>query len=312
MTKERGIVFCPEFEDLNGDIYIPHVQLRKKQIQFFCLYWDYVIQPVSAALPMWKRTKDEIILEDAGILFKDIQELPDDCKQFFVEEHAYSLRSDHDINWADNFVNYQETSLKRALREKPDVLWTPQQSYRKFLANPESSTDTHCVQMELHNKLPVPAHNASIKKIVRFKSDNSHLFSELKSSIDKLTHYVSQAGEANQYSIELATNDLEKITAEIKGKSRHRFGNLIRFEGIKLNIGSNNLSSVLGNAAKGAICFAAISESLPTTILGAALGGCSSLITLEPKISKRLNCLPESQLEMSYLTQAYNSKILDS
>ena len=62
MSKERGIVFCPHFEESEGDLHIPHVQIRDEQMQFFCLYWDYIVQPVSAQLPRWKKSTNDIVL----------------------------------------------------------------------------------------------------------------------------------------------------------------------------------------------------------------------------------------------------------
>ncbi|UXI03700.1 hypothetical protein [Photobacterium sp. TY1-4] len=310
MTKQRGIIFCPEFEDLNGDVYIPHVQIRKEQIQFFCLYWDYIIQPVTAQLPRWKRTTDELMLEEASILIKDYQDYPTEGQQTFVKEYAYSLKSDGAHNWVKSFIEYQNQALNKAQREQPNVIWTPQQSYRRFLSTPEISSDVYCIQMELHKKLPVPSQGSSAKEIVAFKHDNSHLFRELKHSIDRLAHFVSQANEASEFSLDLATTDLEKAIEEIKGKSRQRFGSLVQFEGIKINLGSNNLASNLDSVIKGATIAGSTSLSPLNAILGGALGALASFISLTPVKSKKLYCIPEAQLELSYLTKGYQSGLL--
>lgn len=116
--KKRGIIFCPHFEINNNGTYIPSVQIRPHQLRFFCLYWDHIVQPVSAQLPQWKKSLDEIILEDADILIKlhenisvQAHEKQHKTSNLFVNENAYSLKVDNNKNWISHFLEHQENAL---------------------------------------------------------------------------------------------------------------------------------------------------------------------------------------------------------
>lgn len=311
MSKERGIVFCPHVEEVNGNVLIPHVQIRGDQMEFFCLYWDYIIQPVSAQLPKWKPSTNEELLEDHGILIKHYQPMPEGVRQLYVKEEAYSLQSDGAKNWAATFLEFQSNSLEEAQKERSNVIWTPQQSTRRFNSSNERSIDAHCIQLQLHNKLPVPSANNNIRKIVAFKHDNSDLFNEFKQSIDNLTHFVAQAGDAREYSLNLAVADLEKVTKEIDSASKQRFGKLITFEDIKINVGSASLSTVLGNFIKGGALTSIAGEPDPlSAMFGGIMYSATSFIKLEPTTAKRLKCIPEEQIELGYLTKAKSENII--
>ncbi|WP_411992152.1 DUF6236 family protein [Agarivorans sp. DSG3-1] len=309
MSKQRGIVFCPHFEENDGDVYIPHVQIRDDQMQFFCLYWDYIIQPVSAQLPRWKKSTNEKVLESSGILINDYQDLPEDARKLEVKENAYSLKSEGAKEWAPKFLEFQASSLEKAQKEQPDVIWTPQQSTREFFSANDKAFDAHCIQLKLHSKLPVPSGNATIRKIVTFKHENQDLFNELKRSIDNFTHFVAQAGDANEYSLNLAEDDIEKITREISSASKQRFGKLVKFEDFKINIGSANLTTVLGNFVKGST-LSSVSGDPVLAMFGGLANSATSFIKLEPTIAKRLKCIPDDQIELGYLTKAKNEHIL--
>ncbi|HEA3086339.1 TPA: hypothetical protein RVR55_002951 [Aeromonas dhakensis] len=193
--KKRGVIFCPHFEINDDGAYIPSVQIRPHQLRFFCLYWDHIVQPVSAQLPQWKRSQDEIVLEEAGILIKlheNISVIADSTQSktssLCVNENAYSLKVEHDKYWIEHFIKNQNNAVINLKKNRSDVLWTPQQSYRHFISNPQISRDVDCLHIQLHNVLPVPSNNISLKKIVNFKYEKSHLFSEFKLLMDILTH----------------------------------------------------------------------------------------------------------------------------
>lgn len=309
MNKQRGIIYCPYFKESYGDVYIPHVQIHNAELQFFCLYWDFIIQPVSEQLPLWKRSTNEIVLEDAGILIKDYQETSEKGPILSVEENAYSIKSEGAHEWVPKFMAFQSQSLEKAKTERPNVIWTPQQSLSKIETAPNLADNVHCIQINLHKKLPVPSDSATIKKIVKFKYENTELFNELKLYIDRLTHFVSQADTENEYSLNLAINDIEKITKEIEISSKQRFGKLVKFESVKINIGSSKLSS---NFFKGA-AFSGLASSDPFISLIGGLGNsATSFINIEPKETKRLHCIPEGQIELGYVTRGFNQGILKS
>ena len=150
MSKKRGIVFCPHFKIVSDGVYIPHVQMSKKQIRFFCLYWDYIIQPVRADIPRWKRSLDEIVLEEAGILTKDYENIPEGVQESFVKENAYSIKTEGDNHkWLEVFLNNQYKALKRAQNIRHEVLWTPQQSFKVIMANPGQAFDIDALCVNL-------------------------------------------------------------------------------------------------------------------------------------------------------------------
>ncbi len=304
MSRKRGIIFCPHFENIDGDAYIPHVQLRKEQLQSFCLYWDYIVQPVSAELPRWKRRVDEIVLEDAGILLKDYQDLPL-ARYIYTEESAYSLKSDGAKNWVDTFLDFQAQSLKKNSINQPDVIWVPQQSYREFIAKKKDAIDEHCVQVALYNKLPIPAENISLKKIVAFKSEHSDVLSEFRNSMDLVTLQVSLPTGFSEIALNLAISDLEKIINEITALSRSRFGRSIKFTDLKINIGSQNVTTLLSEFVKGASLSGGISLNPLTAIFGGLACSAASMVQLKPIKSKKLKVIPEEQVEFSYLTEAF-------
>lgn len=312
MSKDRGIVFCPQFEiESDGAVYFPSAQISPQQFRFFCLYWDYIIHPIRWDIPEWKRSHDEIVLEDASILIRDIEDVPLGSQKSFVRENAYSMRSEgDDLKFLKATLDYQYKSLERAQKTRNDVLWTPQQSYREFQANPDQSIDTHGVQLELHKKLPVPSESASIKKIVAFKYHNRELFQEFKSSIDKLTSHVAKHNIENVYAINLALIDIEKIVTEITNASRQKWGKLIRFDELKVQISSANLSTVIKDFFRGAAVTGENTGELWSSVLGGSARASTNFIQISPIKSKRLNCLPVDQLEFSYLTEAYENKIL--
>ncbi|PSV29283.1 DUF6236 family protein [Photobacterium sp. GB-72] len=315
MSQKRGVVFCPHFMNLSGDAYIPHVQLRKEQMQSFCLYWDYIVQPISAQLPLWKKSVDEIILEEAGILLKEYQDLPL-ARNIYTTESAYSLKSDGSKNWVNTFLDFQAQSLKKRSINQPDVIWVPQQSYREFIAREKDAIDEYCIQVALYNKLPIPAGNISIEKIVAFKNEHSVLLNEFRNSMDLVTRQVSLPTGFSETSLNLAISDLEKITNEIAALSRSRFGRLIKFTDLKVNIGSQNVTTLMSEFFKGASICGGISlfEGTPinplTPIFGGLVCSAASMIKLEPIKSKKLKVIPEDQVEFSYLTEAFKAGVL--
>lgn len=312
MSKERGIIYCPHFKENSGDVYIPYVQIQDAQMQFFCLYWDFIIQPVSTQLPRWKKSTNEKVLEDAGILIKDYQETSEKTPELYVDENAYSIKSEGAHEWVPRFMEFQYQSLERAKIERPNVIWTPQQSLREMESVPNRADDVHCIQLKLHEKLPVPSGDATIKKIVKFKYENLDLFNEFKKSIDRLTHFVSLAGAENEYSLNLAIDDLDKSTKEIEKASKQRFGKLVKFENVKINIGSAKLSSLLGAFFKGAALSGGASSDPFIALIGGLGNATTNFMTVEPKKAKRLHCIPEEQIELGYLTQGFNDGILKS
>lgn len=311
MSRKRGIVFCPHFENLGGDAYIPHVQLRKEQMQSFCLYWDYIVQPVSAQLPRWKRSVDEIVLEDAGILLKEYQDLPF-AGNIYTKGSAYSLKSEGAKNWVDTFLDFQAQSLKKKSIAQPDVIWVPQQSYREFIARTKDAIDEHCVQVALYNKLPVPAENISLKKIVAFKTEHSDLLSEFRNSMDLVTLQVSLPTGFSETALNLAVSDLEKVTNEIVASSRSRFGRSIKFTDLKVNIGSQSVATLLSEFVKGATLSGSASLNPLAAIFGGLACSATSMVQLEPVKSKKLKVIPEEQVEFSYLTEAFSKGVAQS
>lgn len=311
MSKKRGIVYCPHFKIEQDGVYLPRVQMSEKQIRFFCLYWDYIVQPVPANIPKWKKSLDEIVLEDAGILRKDYQELPEGALELFVKEEAYSLKTVENNNkWLDVFLKNQSEALDRAQITSPEVLWTPQQSFREIMAYPSQSTDIDALQLELHRKLPVPSENASIKKIVAFKHKNEELFNDFKFSIDKLTNFVAMHGVENEYARNMAVADIDKIIKEISSSSKQRWGNLVKFEGFKIQIGSAKITSLISDFLKGSSKTASVTnEPFSATIGGLAQAG-SNFVSIDVVKSKKLNCLPKEQLELGYLTKVYKENVL--
>ncbi|MGB2519133.1 hypothetical protein [Shewanella algae] len=311
MSKKRGIVYCPHFKIEQDGVYLPRVQMSEKQIRFFCLYWDHIIQPVPANIPKWKRSLDEIVLEDAGILRKDYQEVPEGAQELFVKEKAYSLKTEGDNNkWLDVFLKNQSEALSRAQISSPDVLWTPQQSFREIMADPSQSTDIDALQLELHRKLPVPSENASIKKIVAFKHQNEDLFNDFKFSIDKLTNFVAMYGIENEYARNMAVTDIDKIIKEVSSSSKQRWGRLVKFEGFKFQIGSAKVSSLINDFLKGSSKTASVTnDPYSAAIVGLAQAG-SNCVSIDVVKSKKLNCLPKEQLELGYLTKVYQADVL--
>ncbi|EKK7179025.1 DUF6236 family protein [Vibrio sp. 378] len=308
MSRKRGIVFCPHFENLDGDAYIPHVQLRKEQMQNFCLYWDYIVQPISGQLPRWKRTVDELVLEEAGILLKDYQDTPF-SRNLFTKESTYSLKSEGAKNWVNTFLDFQAQSLKKSAVNKPDVIWVPQQSYREFVARTTDAIDEHCVQVALYNKLPVPAENISLKKIVAFKYDHSDMLNEFRNAMDQVTLQVSLPSGFSETALNLAISDLEKVTNEITALSRSRFGRSIKFTDLRVNIGSQSLATLFSEFVKGASLSGSASLSPLVAIFGGLACSAASMVQLKPIKSKKLKVIPAEQLEFSYLTEAITKGI---
>jgi hypothetical protein len=311
MSKKRGIVYCPHFKIEQDGVYLPRVQMSEKQIRFFCLYWDHIIQPVPANIPKWRRSLDEIVLEDAGILRKDYQEVPAGARELFVKEKAYSLKAEGCNNkWLDIFLNNQSEALRRAQISSPQVLWTPQQSFREMMADPNRSTDINALQIELHKKLPVPSENTSIKKIVAFKHQNEELFNYFKFSIDKLTNFVAMNGIENEYARNMAINDIDKIIKEISSSSKQRWGSLVNFEGFKFQIGTANVSSVLKEFVNGSSKTASVTNDPFLGAIGGLAQAGGNCVTIDVVKSKKLNCLPKEQLELGYLTKVYQADVL--
>lgn len=311
MSKKRGIVYCPHFKIEEDGVYLPCVQMSKKQIRFFCLYWDHIIQPVPGNIPKWKRSLDEIVLEDAGILIKDYQEIPEGAQELFVKDNSYSLRTEGDNNkWLNVFLDNQSKALNRAQISDPEVLWTPQQSFREIMADPSQSTDIDALQLDLHRKLPVPSENASIKKIVSFKHQNESLFSEFKFSIDKLTNFVAMNGMENEYARNMAVNDIDKVIKEISSSSKQRWGRLVKFEGFKFQIASAKVSSLINDFIKGSSKTASVTNDPCSATIGGLAQAGSNCVSIDAVKSKKLNCLPEEQLELGYLTKVYQGDVL--
>ncbi|WP_444908463.1 hypothetical protein [Microbulbifer sp. TRSA005] len=311
MSKKRGIIYCPHFKFEQNGVYLPRVQMSEQQVRFFCLYWDHIIQPVPANIPKWKSSLDEIVLEDSGILIKDYEEVPEGIPELIVKEEAYSLKAEDDNNkWLEVFLNNQSEALQRAQFSMPNVLWTPQQSFREIMANPSQSTDLDALQLKLHRKLPVPSADSSIKKIVSFKFENEDLFYELKFSIDKLANFVAMNGLENEYAINMAVTDIDKVVNEINTSSKRRWGKLNNFQGFSFQIGSANISTLIKDFFKGSSKTAsATNEPYSAAIGGLAQAG-SNYISIEPVKSKKLNCLPNEQLELGYLTNIYQEDVL--
>ena len=314
--KKRGVIFCPHFEINDSGAYIPSVQIRPHQLRFFCLYWDHIVQPVSAQLPQWKRSQDEIVLEEAGILLKlheNISVIADitqsKTSSLYVNENAYSLKVEHDKYWVEHFIKNQNNAAINLKKNRSDVLWTPQQSYRQFISNHQISRDVDCLHIQLHNVLPVPSSNISLKKIVNFKYENSHLFSEFKLLMDVLTHEVSKAGEISDYSVKLAHDDLETCVKEIRTKTAEKFGrNLFSTNmSVNIDISGENILESLKNGTTGAIVSTDIQSALTQFIIAYL----SSLLKFEKKISPRLLVIPDEQKHISYLTEGFKSKILN-
>jgi hypothetical protein len=313
--KKRGVIFCPHFEINDDGAYIPSVQIRPHQLRFFCLYWDHIVQPVSAQLPQWKKSLDEIVLEEVGILIKlhdnisvTAESAQSKTSNLFVNENAYSLKVESDKNWIEHFIKNQNDAAIHLKKNRSDVLWTPQQSYRNFISDPQTSRDVDCLHIQLHNVLPVPSSNISLKKIVKFKYENSSLFSEFKSLMDILTHNTSKAGEISDYSVKLAHDDLEVCIKEIRIKTAEKFGRDIFRTNMSVNIdisGENILES-LKNGAAGAL----VSTDVQSALTQFTIASLSSLLKFETRISPRLLVIPDEQKHISYLTEGFKNKIL--
>lgn len=307
MVKSRGLIFCPDFVKEGNSTYIPHVQIRPDQLRFFCLYWDYIIQPIAPNIARWKRSKDEMILEEASLLIKHNLELPVNTAKLYVDDYAYSMKVTESENWLEVFLDSQVKSLQYAKSKYSDVLWTPQQSFRELSFNNADSIDIHAIQMKLHKKLPTPTPNISIKKIIEFKHANQELFSEFKFSIDKLTTFVARDGLNSEYSLNLAMSDIDKIVAELLKASKSKWGNNLRFNNLDVVLGSPNLSTLLSSFVKGGSMSYLASESPIIAAIGGAANSLTNFFNLKLIKTKRLNCIPEEQLELGYLTKAIKS-----
>jgi len=307
MIKSRGLIFCPDFVKEGNSTYIPHVQIRPEQLRFFCLYWDYIIQPIAPNIARWKRSKDEMILEEASLLIKHNLELPENTPKLYVDDYAYSMKVTESENWLKVFLDSQVKSLQYAKKTHSDVLWTPQQSFRELSFNDGDSIDIDAIQLELHKKLPIPTANISIKKIIEFKHTNQDLFSEFKFSIDKLTMFVAQNGLNSEYSLNLAISDIDKIVAELLKASKFKWGNNLRFDNFDVVLGSPSLSTFLSSFVKGGSMSYLASESPIVAALGGTANSLTTLFNLKPVKTKRLHCIPAEQLELGYLTKAIKS-----
>jgi len=305
MHQKKGLVFCPHFELSDNRLQVPTVQLKECQIRHFALYWDCIVQPVSHSMPKWKRTTDEIVLEDAGILIKDYQ--GENGRRLIADQYKYSMSMDGagDI---DAFFGFHEKSLKKYCSQHSDVTWIPQQSFREFKARKETSIDNDCILIELTNRLPVPQQNISMKKIVSFKYDHRDLFYEFHNAMDLITVKSCLNNKFSEASLRIAVHDLEALLKDIAKASKFRFGNQTRLASLKSNISQTNLVS----AARDLYLGACTGASLGTIggVLGGALAIAPDFIKFSLGKSKRLNSLPSEQIELSYLTEAYKNKIL--
>jgi hypothetical protein len=252
----------------------------------------------------WKRSVDEIVLEDSGILLKEYQDHPL-AGNTYTEASAYSLRSEGAKNWVDTFLDFQALSLKKKAIAQPDVIWVPQQSYREFIAKTKDSIDEHCVQVALYKKLPMPAGNTTLKKIVEFKNEHSDLLNEFRNSMDLVTLQASLPTGFSETALNLAISDLKKVTDELTDLSRHRFGSSIKFTNLKINIGSQSVATILNEFVKGASLIGAASLNPLTAIFGGLACSAASMVQLTPVKSKKLKIIPEEQIEFSYLTEAF-------
>jgi hypothetical protein len=283
------------------------VQIRPEQLRFFCLYWDYIIQPVAPNVARWKRSKDEIILEEASLLIKHHLDLPENTPELYVDDYAYSMKVTENDDWLKVFLDSQVKSLQYARKKHSDVIWTPQQSFRSLSFNERDSIDIDAIQLELHKKLPTPTSNISIKKIIEFKHTNQELFSEFKFSIDKLTNFVAQDGVYSEYSLNLAMSDIDKILTELLKASKFKWGNNLRFDNFNVVLGSPSLSILLSSFVKGGSMSYLVSESPIIAAIGGAANSLTNFFNLKPVKTKRLNCIPAEQLELGYLTKAIKS-----
>jgi len=314
MHQKKGLVFCPHFELSDNRLQIPTAQLTESQMRHFALYWDHIVQPVSHTMPKWKRTIDEIVLEEAKILIKDYQD-ENTQKKLITAEHRYSM-SMNGTGDIDNFFGFQEKSLKKYCAQNLDVTWIPQQSFREFVTRKDNSVDNDCVQIALARKLPVPQQNISMKKIVSFKYDHRDLFSELHHSMNLITIKTCLNNNFSEAALNIAVHDLEKLIQEIAKASKYRFGTQTRLEGLKLNIGQANLASLVKDFFSGAGAVltvgatANLESNLLFPIIGGALASASNFVQFNLVKSKRLDTLPSEQIELCYLTEAYKNKIL--
>lgn len=309
--QKKGIIFCPHFEVNGGDVYIPHVQLRKQQLQSFCLYWDRIVQPVSYSFPKWKGITDEKVLEDAGILTKEYQDTPPSTiAPYFKKPGGYSVKMVGCEGALNNFLKFQSSALKTFALKEPNTTWVPQQSYRKFIASEHDSVDESCIQIKLKNRLPMPTPDISLKKIVAFKYENETLFDELGNMIDNVTMRLNLNNNFSESALNLAISDLDKVLNEITCKSKSRYGKLGKFTGFKLNIAQPNLQTLISEFSKGSIQSYATSGNLLTGFLGGVATAATSVLDFKAIQSKKLKFIPEDQVEISYISEAFDAGII--